>query len=230
MAKTKPTVKQVEAWLYMVLGPVIHGLTQEAYFLTVQRAPTWRFRSRTCEYIHEVAHYIDASQLPTLNQFLRFNAKQAKLVHAHDKVLSDFQASASKAHDALVQLPAFQPIVEKVEREFPDWRGAYRVEDGPSLLAEAALNWAHLPEPPSHSTDAAAWKQYGPDVLRLRDDTSVAESFQTVEANLAHLAKTSTTLKDSLVSLRDELADKYGLPPAPPTSSEVLRLETRERF
>lgn len=231
MAKTpKPTEKQVAAWLYMVVGPTITGLVQEGYFLNTQKNPTWRFSSGKCDFVHSVPAYVEAAQRPTLNQFLRFNPKIGKLVEAHDTALSDLEEAAREACNALAELPAFKALAARIEEEFKDWRGGCRPEDGPRLLAQGVIDWAHLPEVPAQYTNAAAWKKHGPEALRFRQDPTVAKTFQKIDAALERLTKSSSKLKETLDGTRDDLADRYGLPPASPTAPEVVRLEAPEKF
>lgn len=213
--KRKPTDKQVMAWLYMVVGPVIEGLKQECYFLGELKTPTWRFRQKRCEFIRPISEYVDASQYPTLGQFLRYNPDEKKLIEAHDFTLKELEMVATATHSGLVKLPELQALIKKIETEFKEWRGAYPIEDGPNLLAENVINLAAISELPRHYTNAEAWKKYGQEALFLRRSLAVAKDFERFQKALDELTTCSSKLKDSLSDLQDHLADEYGLPPAP---------------
>lgn len=229
--KKKRTEQQVAAWLYAVVAPVVNGLTQEDYFLSVQKAPTWRFRPRKCEFLHRIPEYVDVSQHPTLAQFRRYNPAEAKLADKHDAGLNGLEAAATAAHAGLLALPAFRALVQRVEGEVSDWRGAYGPQDAANLFAQDVINWAHTPEPPDHYTDAKAWKRFGPEALALREDQAVTPAFARLDEAHAALAVTTRRLKKRLEELRDELSDAFGLPPAPVTlSSPPGSFESFESF
>ena len=226
----KPSERQVAAWLYMVAEPAINGLSRERYYLSVQKNSGWRFTTGRCQYARSVEELVEVSQNPTLRQFLRFNQKVAKLVSAHDEALKTFEAAATRAHKGLVALDGFRALTAEINNLFPDWRGALPADGGVNLLGEMVINWASLVEPPAQYTNAAAWKQYRTQALRFREKPVVADLFKAADTNFMELAHGCEKLVDSLERLRDGLADEYGLPPAAPAPSEVVRLNVPERF
>ena len=203
----------------MVIGPMIGWLKQECYFLGELKTPTWRFRQKRCEFIRPISEYVDASQHPTLGQFLRYNTNEKRLIENHDSSLKELEAIATIAHSGLVKLPELKVLVEKIEAEFKEWRGAYPIEDGPNLFAENVINLASIPELPSHYTNAEAWKKYGQDALILRSNPAIKEDFDRLQKILEELTTCSNGLKVSLSDLQDQLADLYGLPPALPSNT-----------
>ena len=217
----KPRQEQVKAWLYMVIGPLIDGLTREEFFLS-HNDPSWRFRAKRCEFIRPVREYVEAQQEPTLQQFLRFNRNEAKLAVSHDTKLAELENSAKAVYNQLIQLPEFVTLALNIDTEDHNWRGAYGRENACDLLAEHTINWATYQDIPSHYLSAKVWKKHGQAALAFRKHKSVKSQFDHLITVLGDLNQITIKFKDSLATVRDDLADNFGLPPAPIPNNPIF--------
>ena len=217
----KPKQEQVKAWLYVVIGPLIDGLVSEIIFFS-HNDPSWRFRAKRCEFIRPVREYVDAQQEPTLQQFLRFNKNEAKLAISHDTKLTDLENSAEDVYNHLIQLPEFVTLARNIDTEDTNWRGAYGKENACDLLAQYAINWATYKDIPSHYLSAEVWKKYGPATLVFRKHKAVKRQFNHLITVLDDLNRITIEFKDSLATVRDNLADNFGLPPAPISNNPIF--------
>ncbi|GEM_PF-6849017 len=217
----KPKQEQVKAWLYMVIEPLIDGLTREVYFLS-HNDPSWRFRARRCEFIRPVREYIDAQQEPTLQQFLRFNKNEKKLATSHDTKLTDLENAAEDVYNQLIQLPELVTLARNIDTVDPNWRGAYGRENTHNLLAEYAINWATYQDIPSHYLTAEVWKKHGQETLAFRKHTTVKKQFDHLITVLKDLNQITIEFKGSLAIVRDNLADNFDLPPVPISNNPIF--------
>jgi hypothetical protein len=222
----KPSEKQVAVWLYEVVAPLLNGLNEERYFVGKLGTPTWRWTSRKCRFVHSIADHIDRSQLPNLAQFLRYYPKVEKRTSAHDEALVELEVAATQTFENLGALDGLRSLADRIELEFPGWRGAAGAEDGVRLLAEDVVNF----EPGSDlvdRTDAAAWRKYGQDAASFRGDPRVAPHYKRMRTAFETLRSEVEHLHAVLSKLRDTLADGYRLPAAPTTS---MGLASPEHF
>jgi len=60
--------RHVEAWVWVILNPVMDGLRREVGLLSKGNL-SWRSYSRKCEYIRHIREYIDAAQQPNYEDF-----------------------------------------------------------------------------------------------------------------------------------------------------------------
>jgi hypothetical protein len=219
-APTKPPTKeQVQAWLYMVLSPLVARLGRERYYLGLRHS-TWSFSARRCESLRPLAEYIDEEQEPTLRQLLRYYPHLKGLVETHDQALLELEAAAPLLQDALPRLPSFKRLLEQIEATHHDWRGGYSPGENEGLLVETLINWSYLPQLPVNDSRAPAWNQYRAEALQLREDPVAQPLFAAFDRTLDRLAQCTNELHRLLSELRDELADQFGLPPAAPTRAE----------
>lgn len=229
--RARPTDKQVSAWLYMIVGPLLTGLAQERYFLEGQKSPTWRHGSKRCEFVRGIAEYVDASQRPTLAQFLRFNPREKELAEAHDVGVTALETAAADAHARLLDLAEFRALFKRVEEDFKGKKGGYdQIERADHLFAENIINFGAQPALPSHYVYSEAWKKYASDAVRLKEHAAVRDAFVRLNQAVENLSKNVNDLLSALSERRDQLADDYGLPPAPPTNAGSETVETFETF
>lgn len=207
-----PSIPVLSGWVHAVFPQLLEGLAQEEHFLK-NRNPTWRYRMGSCEFVRPLAEYMQHQQEPLLDQFLRQNPHIAETAESHDHQLSLVEAKATALHTALLCVDDFLALVNKVESEFPDWRGASPTEEGPSVLAECAVNWTHISSPQG-TTHSAAWREHGPEVLNLcRAHSSTQQRFDELQSEIASLSGTSLVLQSSLTSLRTRLTEEFEVPP-----------------
>lgn len=196
----------------MVIKPLIDGLSREEFFLR-HNNPTWRFRAKRCEFIRPIREYVETHQEPTLLQFMRYYDNVANLLNAHDTTLNELEKSAETAHMQIIQLPGFVKLARTIEEEDPAWRAACLGEDAPKLLAEHTINWIDYNEIPNHYISAKAWEKHRQDALLFRKHNSTKSQFDHLKNVLRNLNKITPELKGSLVTIRDNLADNFGLSP-----------------
>jgi len=207
----QPSLPLVETWLGFLFPRLISSLGQEEYLLG-QFNPSWRFSRGQCEFIRPVKEYVDLSSQAILDQFIRINGGFGELVLRHDRVLSDLESEAATFHRNLVAEPALVQLVEEIERRFEGWRGAYRQEHGVSLLAEMAVNWHHIPDPIGH-TSTDAWKENRARVLEIiAESRSLTEIRRALEAAMRTAGEVANVVHRDITSMRDALADEFGLP------------------
>lgn len=217
--KAKPKKQQVQAWLYAVIGPAIPRLAIELSFLG-QKNPTWRFKARRCEFLRPVAEYVLPTHEPTLAQYRRFDDDAEARIGRHDRLLKTLEERAAAAHERFRGLAAAGDLVRVLEERFPDWRGAYPREDGPSVLAQCVINWARHPEPGLiDSTVTPAWQVLGARAVSLRGEPAVASAFEELDRTIDEMGEATQELRRFLESSRDAYADRYGIPPV--TLAEV---------
>ena len=217
----KPKREQVKAWLYMVIVPLIEGLSREEFFLS-HNDPSWRFRAKRCEFIRPVREYVEAQQESTLQQFLRFNKNEAELAVSHDTKLAVLENAANAVYYQLKQLPEFVTLAVNIDTADPNWRGAYGIENAPDLLAEYTINWSNYKDIPSHYLSAKVWKKHGQATLAFRKHKSVKRQFDHLITVLKDLNQITIEFKDSLATVRDNLADNFGLPPDPISNNPIF--------
>ena len=217
----KPKREQVKAWLYMVIVPLIEGLSREEFFLS-HNDPSWRFRAKRCEFIRPVREYVEAQQESTLQQFLRFNKNEAELAVSHDTKLAVLENAANAVYYQLKQLPEFVTLAVNIDTADPNWRGAYGRENASNLLAEYTINWATYKDIPSHYLSAKVWKKHGQATLAFRKHKSVKRQFDHLITVLKDLNQITIEFKDSLATVRDNLADNFGLPPDPISNNPIF--------
>ncbi len=209
-----PSLALVTAWCQAIFPRLLEALHQEEAVLK-DGNPTWRFRARRCEFVRPVPEYVRHDHAPLFEQFLRLNTEVESLVRSHDASLRAVEDSAEAVRSALVSSEAFLEIVRAIDAEDPSWRGAYPPQDGPSLLAESAVNWSRTPRPEGR-TNASAWERHGARVLALRRaSTDLDQAFARLEHEVPKLRATSNELAESLRTLRNRLADELELPAVP---------------
>jgi hypothetical protein len=199
----------------MVISPLIDHLSMERLFLS-KGNPTWIVVAERCESLRPIAEHIERDQEPTLRQLLRYNPQLQRFVDDHDRLLQRVEVEARGILPRLLTLPAFLTLLDRIEGEYPDWRGAYSREQGPQLLAEMIINWSDDENPPINYTNAKAWRAHRAEGLRLRENPQVSPAFAELKSAVVALYASTTELENALSALRDQLADEFGLPAAAP--------------
>lgn len=70
--KPKKGSLRVESWVYSVINPLIESFNIEESFLK-KKNWTWRYWSRSLEFIYPIKEYLDAHFWPNYEDFLRAN-------------------------------------------------------------------------------------------------------------------------------------------------------------
>jgi hypothetical protein len=222
----------VEAWVYAVLNPLIESLGREVFLLSKGNL-SWRFHSRKCEYIRPICDYIDISQRPNYEDFLAdpLNPAFQEKFEAHDRALTEVEASASRFSRGLIQADLF---VEKMQESLKDyesfargnppcWYDESMRESFPRAVAELVVN--RIDALPEHYGTAKFWGKY-----RDKFDLSGQEfepygqrqSFQALVQARDALQNLADKLLQDLNTHRQLLCRAYDIPAAPiPESGNV---------
>ena len=114
-----PHSKRVEAWIHAVLNPVMDGLRRELLLLQ-SRNLTWRAYSSGFEYLQPIEEYVDASQLPNLEDFLDDPANPgfAERFRQHNEGLVELENSVTRYVERLTNWPPFSKEVHEAYRNY----------------------------------------------------------------------------------------------------------------
>lgn len=184
-----PTEAQAAAWLRTVIAPLLRGLDR---VLEHTERRDWTFvPPDQLRWIVPAASMIPRVYQPNFSQMTRQGARLASAVATYDRAQAALAAAARGAFDALVAHPGFLRLT------VPDQR---------AVLGGYVVN--NRREPPRHVALFTEWTQIGGELLALRDDAA----FGSLDRSGAALDRAAGDLLSMIVSLRDTLADRYGLP------------------
>lgn len=210
--RRKRTKEQVEAWLYAVLNPILGCLQVERSALRL-RNPWWRFGARRCEVLRPLREYVAPGHEPTLAQLCRYDERIDRVVKGHDSGLAEIERLCSELHGVLLRLPDTEDLARAFESEDPRWRGSYKPEQGPALVAQHVINWSRTD--PVENTGTDVWRRHRERALALRDREGVRDLSAALDRAMSDLERVIEEALPLLERVRDEYADAFGLPPAP---------------
>jgi len=216
----KPKKEQVMGWLWGVFPSVLEGVRLEGVFLSLGDL-TWRFYNQRFESIRPLVEFVDPDQEPNFRQLLRYFDKLASEIQEHDSLVKQMEKSANEAQGNLVANPAFVKLAEQIAADHPSWSGAYPAEDTPSLLAENAINWPSR-DPPYNNTTRDIWPMIKGQVLFFREHETTRSAFKRLDEDRGKLRDKVGAIARYAGDLRDDLADKNGLPPVRPVGAGTL--------
>ena len=198
--------KQVQVWLYTVLGPVIGGLR-------IERKRTaeghWSFRCTTMdfEYLMPIRRMLSPPFVANLEQVWRFFSAHREEASAHDAALEILRDKCAEALKVTLRADSFRALIAK-----------YEVDSDEKFLAEYIVNdVTHLPE--GFYSTAEFWNKNVAQFLGLREDAPLVESFVGVKLAGVVFYDAVERLHDLVDDLRIRLADDYKLPPVDPTDA-----------
>src|SRR5579859_4381720 len=159
--------RRVEAWVWVILNPVIDGLRREVGLL-VKGNLNWRSYSRKCEYIRPIREYIETTQQPNYEDFLtdQLNVTFEESFKRHDEQVVVVEASAGRFFDELMESKSFQSQVTNSLEEYEanlssDPQYPHLASMGGELqkfVAENLINRAELL--PQHYMTYKFWERY----------------------------------------------------------------------
>ena len=220
-----PHSKRVQAWVYVILNPVIESLRRELLLLDKGNL-SWRFYSKKCEYIRPISEYIEGSQLPNFEDFLAdgLNAGFKSSVDAHDSAVFGVEAAATRFFDGLVHSTLFLKEVESAFHEYessardkPQYPAPDSIRgDLPKYVGEYLINRTDLL--PDHYLMHKFWKEF-----RSKFELFAAEfepyqqreSFRALKRSSDALKGISQGLLPALEKHRYWLCSTYDIPAAP---------------
>ncbi len=221
-----PHSRRVEAWIYGAINPLIDGIRREVFLLDKGNL-SWRWYSRSCEYIRPIPEYIESSQRPNYDDFLGdpLNAAFTGRLDGHDRLVRDVEGKAKRFFDGLMQSNLFREQVKASLEEYesrvstkPQYPSLdSTAEDLPKYVAEYLINRRELL--PYHYTMHKFWEEY-----RRKFESYLAgesepyqerQSFRELGQASDALKNLSTTLLNDLEEHRRLLCSKYDIPAAP---------------
>ena len=212
------TPQLVQAWIAHVFSPLIRGLDSQASLLE-QGGISGRFHSQTLEYLAPVRERMLADERPLLEQLLRYFVDLLPLVEAVDRGIDGLRQAASRAQGRLDDDDQFQAAVLAAHESFvgaspegqqrdPDWQGAFPADKRAALAAQNVINNLATDGNRFGYCDREFWAEQGPSLLDYRS----GEVFDHLDRASRDLVTAVRTLIGRLIELRDELADRHGLP------------------
>jgi hypothetical protein len=211
----KKGTRRVEAWIYTVINPLIEALKVEKSFLK-EKNWTWRYQTRSLEFILPLEKYVDLASLPNFSDFLKANPQIERKRKKHEDLFVVLSENCQIAFNHLVALETFQDKVKSAltayERENPGegfLGGAVPGKDFDKLFAQYIVNW--IKELPGHYTTAKFWSKFGGEFLQFRTH----DVFDKLDASGELLEKEDERLSKTLEDLRSDLVETYDIPAAP---------------
>jgi hypothetical protein len=211
----KKGARRVEAWIYTVINPLIESLKIEKSFLK-DKNWTWRYQTRSLEFILPLEKYVDSASLPNFNDFLKTNPQIARKNKKHDELRTTLSENSQIAFNHLVALKPFQEKVksslsvykqESQAEEYPG--GAIPGKDFDKLVAQYIVN--SIKELPSHYTTSKFWATFADEFLKFR----IGDVFEKLDTSGEQLKDEDDRLLKSLENLRSTLCEDYDVPAAP---------------
>jgi len=215
----------VRAWFDTFFQYALERLARERTLL-VDRKWTFRFDSRSLEYIATLGKHMPLSARENLEQFLTFYPEVEGLLAAHDRGVERLLEACTVFHDAIIRDPRFQMAFETVAAEAPAALGAdfsshfgalSSMTDFASIIAVYLVN--NFGDLPSYWATSRLWNRYRARVAEAVA-TAAMEPFRlSTEAAGLELMEAIDRLLDTLKSIRSELSLKFDVPLAPETAS-----------
>jgi len=208
----------VRAWFDTVLQYALRGLESERSFLT-ERNWTFRFHTRTFEYLVPVAEHLPAAARENLHQFVSFFPEVQEKVSEHDVCERQLEEQCQSYFTAILESDAFRKVFESVASEAPhamgrDFRsnfGAYSSEmDFMGSLVEYLIN--NVERLPGYYSTAELWNRYRDYFLPLASEPTIAQ----LRAATDRAGRSMLGVVDELSSLlrekRSELSLRFDVP------------------
>lgn len=210
--------KRVEAWMYVVINPILESLERETLLLADGNL-TWRAHSGRCEAIRVLQDYIDHSQWPNYEDFLEEHrdCEFTSTIAEHDSGVHKINATAARFYRSLLDDQEFMSSLEGELSFYEEQRRLLRsdaselihsIPELPRLVVEYVINNAQ--SLPSHYLISAFWNANGRKLLRYRE----TNQFRDVSRDSEDLARVADRLKRDLTSLRFALSRSFDIPAA----------------
>src|ERR1700722_19991026 len=223
--RTKPGGKKepygpniVRAWFDTVFRYALQGLGTE-FTLLANRSWTFRFNTRTLEYIGPLTEHLSAPAKENLDQFIHFFPQVGEKISEHDQGCRQLENSCLRYWTAIQESELFRRVFEEVAseapvafgREFNCHFGAYSSEeDFKGTLAEYLVNNVDLL--PSYYSTAELWNRYRDRFLQVTS-TPALEPFRTaVEREGQNLLDAVNALSMAFKDTRSELSLRFDVP------------------
>lgn len=211
--------RRVEAWIYSVINPLIEALKVEKSFLK-DKNWTWRYETKSLEFIFPLEKYIDSASLPNFEDFLKANPQIERKRKKHEELRAALSENCQIAFNHLVSLKDFQNKISSslalYQREEPTSehpRGAVPEKDFHKLIAQYVVN--QIKDLPSHYTTSKFWMRFKDKLFEFR----IGNEFEKLDASGRQLEDDDDRLLITLQDLRSALSEEYDVPSAPTFTS-----------
>lgn len=215
--------KQAPLWVHGVIDSFRASLDHPLYFLD-RGGWTWRFHTKTLEWVRPSREYFDPSEIALLDSFLSGQPKLTGLLHDWDAARDELEAAASAEWERVVSLPEFlqayrEGLDHYLASDPPPHRrepwGALPKERGPELIAEHVVN--NRTEIEAHNTSSDFWHaQSARIVAAVQGDAKWNELNAHTEAVGARLRACGHEIVTELEGARRRLAEEYPHASRPP--------------
>ncbi len=213
---------RVQGWIYLVLNPLVDGIQREIHFLELGNL-TWRFYSKTFEFLMIASGYVGPGARHTFDDFLKANPREKPPIAQHDALLVELRNQALIAYEGLCADQTFLRAVSDQLRQFESIPrdsgfpgGALSRAEFPSLVAEHILN--NVSQVPHHHTDSVFWETSRDTFNQFR----AGSAFRDLDEAIRKLLKHDNLLLDRIGKTRYRLCERYDLPADPlPSMSHV---------
>lgn len=213
--KTEPIKgsRRVEAWIYTVINPFIEALKIEKSFLN-EKNWTWRYETKSLEFILPLENYIDSASLPNFEQFLKAYPNVERSRKKHEDLRAALSENCEVAFNNLIAVKAFHEKVRSSRSAYGEYPGGAVPEgDFDKLIAQYVVN--RIKELPSHYTTSKFWARFGREFFEFRS----GKEFEKLDISGEELAKHDERLLAKLDDLRATLSEEYDVPPAPTSTA-----------
>lgn len=216
-------MRRVEAWIYTVINPLIEALKVEKSFLK-EKNWTWRYQTKSLEFILPLEKYVDSASLPNFEDFLKANPQIERKRKKHEDLRAALSENCEIAFNYLIALGSFQNKIKSSlstsEKENPAGEypgGAVPEKDFDKLIAQYIVNW--IKELPGHYTTSKFWSRFENEFLQFR----TSGVFEKLDASGEQLEREDDHLLTTLENLRSNLCEEYDIPAAPISYHDMAR-------
>lgn len=122
--KTEPIKgsRRVEAWIYTVINPLIEALKVEKSFLK-DRNWTWRYETKSLEFILPLENYIDSASLPNFQQFFKAYLAIEQMRKKHEDLRAALSENCQVVFNHLIAVDAFQEKARSSRSAYGEYPG-----------------------------------------------------------------------------------------------------------
>jgi hypothetical protein len=208
----------VRAWFDTVFQYALRGLESERSFLT-RRNWTFRFHTRTLEYLGPLVEYLPAGARENLEQFVSFFPKVGEKISEHDICEHQLEESCRAYFAAILDNGDFRKTFESIAseapqalgREFSSHFGAYSSDaDFMGILAEYLIN--NVETLPSYYSTAELWNRYRDRFPPLVSEPALASFREATEREGRAVLQAVDGLTSLLKETRSALSLRFDVP------------------
>jgi len=201
-------------WIDTVLNPILRGLIKESELM--KWSFTWRHIDKRFEHLFPVNELVGGYYWPNCEQLLGHFAEFKAIAGSYDNSLEEFGRTCSSAFDVLTKDQAFRGLVKTAVAGHPD-----ADETALRYFADYTINF--VKELPTYYTYHNVWNDNTERFLELQSRADgVGAALRSVEKQGRAFAEVLEKFLASCDRLRNQLADKFGLPRVPVPTNGVL--------